>query len=186
MKALTLPLALLVTLLVAACGGSTTSPNNGQPNNGEPTALYVSSGAFDPGTAIPSDYTCDAGGLQPPVSWTGAPSNSAEFALVMVDQDANNFVHWVVVGIPGDETALSNPLPDGATAGVNGKGTTGYTPPCPPSGTHHYVITVYALSSTLGLGASATADQVRSAAADKTLATGTLTGTYSRGGASAS
>jgi Raf kinase inhibitor-like YbhB/YbcL family protein len=104
----------------------------------------------------------------------------------MDDTDANGFVHWVVVGIPGDETALSNPLPDGAVAGLNGKGTTGYTPPCPPSGTHHYVITVYALSSSLGLGASATADQVRSAAANKTLAIGTLTGTYARGGPSAS
>jgi Raf kinase inhibitor-like YbhB/YbcL family protein len=149
--------------------------------------MKVSSGAFEAGAPIPSDYTCDGANIAPPVSWTGAPQNTAEYALVMDDTDANGFVHWVVTGIPPEATALADPLPEGAVAGLNGKGQAGYTPPCPPSGTHHYTITVYALSTALGLGNSATADSVRSAAAGKTLATGTLTGTYTHnGGASGS
>ena len=143
------------------------------------------SGAFGDGAPIPSDYTCDGANQQPPVSWSGAPPNAAEFALLMVDSDAGGFVQWLVVGISPDATALANPLPDGASVGLNGRGQAAYTGPCPPSGTHHYVITVYALSAPLGLGASATADQVRAAAADKTLAMGTLTGTYTRAAAPA-
>ena len=181
MKALTFA-SLVVALLVAACGGSTANPNN----NGQGSALTVASGAFEDGAPIPSDYTCDGANEQIPVSWTGAPANAAEYALVMTDQDANGFVHWVVVGIPADATALSDPLPEGAVAGQNGKGQAGYTGPCPPSGIHHYTLTVYALSASLGLGASATGDQVRSAAQGKTIATGTLSGTYAHGGAGSS
>ena len=174
-------LAAAVAVALTACGGTTSNGPNG---SGPAVAMTVSSGAFEDGQAIPPEYTCDAGSQQLPVSWSGAPNNTAEFALVMTDPDANNFAHWVVVGIPADETALSNPLPEGAAAATNGKGQIGYTGPCPPSGTHHYVITVYALSGPLNLNSSATADQVRSAAANKILATGTLTGTYARAGAS--
>lgn len=144
--------------------------------------IKVSSGAFEEGAPIPSEYTCDGANHPLPISWSGAPEGTKEFALIMDDPDANGFVHWVVVGIPADAKALADPLPEGAAAGLNGRGTPDYTGPCPPSGTHHYRITVYALSAPLGLDSSATGDQVRAAAAaGKTLATGTLTGTYQKG-----
>ena len=140
----------------------------------------VRSSAFDDGAPIPSAYTCDGANQQLPMSWSDVPPQTAELALVMDDPDAGGFVHWVVVGIPADATALVDRLPRGAIAGRNGFGGSGYGGPCPPSGTHHYRITVYALAAPLGLGASATANQVRAAAASKTIAGATLTGTYRR------
>ena len=179
-------LALLALSATVVVGCTDSAVSSGQPANGQPGTMQVSSGAFDNGAPIPSDYTCDGANHQPPVSWTGAPTNTAEFALVMDDPDAGGFVHWVVVGIPSDTTALSDPLPEGATAALNGKGQAGYTGPCPTSGTHHYRVQVFALSAPLGLGANAAADQVKSAIVSKTLATGELDGTYTRGSASGS
>jgi Raf kinase inhibitor-like YbhB/YbcL family protein len=173
-----LMLTVLIALVAVACDDTAVAPVG---SGGSQVNMTVSSGAFANGAPIPTEYTCDGAGHQLPISWSGAPANTAEYALVMDDPDANGFVHWVVVGIPKDATALSDPLPDGAIAGQNGRGQAGYTGPCPPSGTHHYRIVVYALSAPLGLSSGATAAQVRSAAAGKTLATGELDGTYAHG-----
>lgn len=143
-------------------------------------AFELTSTAFADGGPIPSDYTCDGPDLQLPLSWVGAPDGTSEFALVMDDPDARGFVHWVVVGIPADVSALADPLPAGAVHGRTDFGRTGYSGPCPPSGTHRYVLTLYALSAALGLGGQPTADAVRRAASERILATAILTGTYAR------
>jgi Raf kinase inhibitor-like YbhB/YbcL family protein len=103
-----------------------------------------------------------------------------EFALIMDDPDARGFVHWVVVGIPGSASSMGETLPAGARAGMTDFGVTGYGGPCPPSGSHRYVTTLYALLSALGVSTSPSAAEVRAAAAGKTLATAVLTGTYRR------
>jgi Raf kinase inhibitor-like YbhB/YbcL family protein len=98
----------------------------------------------------------------------------------MDDQDANGFVHWVVLGIPGDTTALQGGgLPPGAAAGRNGFGQAGYGGPCPPSGTHRYLITLYALREPIGLSGTPTGAEVRDAAERKTIETAQLSGIYS-------
>lgn len=142
--------------------------------------LHLTSPAFAEGGAIPSDYTCDGQNLQLPIQWSGAPAGTAEFALIMDDPDASGFVHWVVTGIPADATALAEPLPPGAVAGRTDFGRAGYGGPCPPSGTHTYVVTLYALSTPLALAGQLSADAVRAAASHKTLATAVLHGTYLR------
>lgn len=136
-------------------------------------SFVLTSSAFTDGAPIPTEYTCDANSTQLPVAWSGTPAGTAELALTMDDPDAGGFVHWVVTGIPADATSLSAPLPHGATAGQPYRG------PCPPSGVHHYVLTLYALSAPLGTSAS-TAAQVKAAATGKTIATAQLTGTYTR------
>ena len=143
-------------------------------------AFRLTSSAFADGAAIPSDYTCDGADLRPPLAWSGAPPETAEFALVMDDPDARGFVHWVVVGIPADATSLGERLPAGAHEGRTDFGRVGYGGPCPPSGTHRYVTMLYALSEPLGLSGSVSALDVRRAAQGETLATAVLTGTYRR------
>ena len=143
-------------------------------------AFELTSTAFAEGGQIPSDYTCDGGDSPPPLAWSGAPAGTAEFALVMDDPDARGFVHWVVVDISADATALGASLPTGAREGRTDFGRTGYGGPCPPSGSHRYVTTLYALSASLGLSGSASAADVRRAAEGKTLATAVLTGMYQR------
>lgn len=50
--------------------------------------------------------------------------------------------------------------------------------PCPPSGTHHYRFTVYALSHPLALPGNAAPDQALTAVDGATIARGQLTGTF--------
>jgi Raf kinase inhibitor-like YbhB/YbcL family protein len=145
-------------------------------------AFTITSSAFTEGGPIPSEYTCDGANMSIPLAWSGVPAGTAELALVMDDPDARGYVHWVVVAIPPSATGLGGDaaLPGGARDGRRSGGV-GYTGPCPPSGTHHYVFTLYALSSPLAASPTPTADEVRQAAANSTLATATVTGTYRRG-----
>jgi Raf kinase inhibitor-like YbhB/YbcL family protein len=144
-------------------------------------AFNLSSPAFTEGGPIPKDYTCDGADRTLPVAWSGIPDGTAELALIMDDPDARGFVHWVVVGLPPTATGLDGTsLPAGAREGRTGFGRAGYGGPCPPSGTHHYAITLYALSAPLSVPQTPTADQVRQAANGQTLAKATLNGTYTR------
>jgi len=78
----------------------------------------------------------------------------------MFDPDAptgSGFWHWLVWDIPAGSTRLTGTMPDGAVAGTDSAGITGYLGPCPLAGdvTHHYEITVYALNvASLGLASS--------------------------------
>jgi Raf kinase inhibitor-like YbhB/YbcL family protein len=144
-------------------------------------AFALSSPAFVEGGDIPRDNTCDGGNQPIPLEWSGVPDGTAELALVMDDPDANGFVHWVVVGIPAEATGFERgAIPAGAVEGQAGFSRAGYGGPCPPSGTHTYDFTLYALSAPLNLGGTPTADQVRSAAADKTIEQAMLSGKYTR------
>lgn len=115
--------------------------------------LTVTSTAFQADSSIPSEYACDGAGESPPLSWTNVPPEAKSIAILVDDPDApkGTFTHWLVTNIPPSETSLSagGSLPTGAAAAKNSKGTMGYTPPCPPSGTHHYRFHVYALDKTL-------------------------------------
>ena len=86
-----------------------------------PAKLTVESSAFKDGAAMPKDYTGDTGArnVSPPLSWSGAPATTKEFALILDDPDANfggrgPFVHWVLYKIPGAATGLPEAVPMGA------------------------------------------------------------------------
>jgi Raf kinase inhibitor-like YbhB/YbcL family protein len=146
-------------------------------------AMTLASPSFGEGDPIPTRHTCDAEDVSPALSWQGAPAGTAAFALVVDDPDARGWVHWVVYDIPGGTTGS---LPEGVRPndrppqGMTSFGRTGWGGPCPPSGTHRYVFTLYALSGRIGLSGSPTAAQVRAAAEKLALAQATLTGTYTR------
>lgn len=140
--------------------------------------ITVTSAAFVEGGRIPPRYTCDGADVSPPLSWSGAPDGARAFALVMDDPDARGFVHWAVADLTSTELA------EGATEGIGGRnsfGRNGYGGPCPPSGSHRYVFTVFAVAEPLGLAPGFTADQLRAAVEDRILAAGSLTASYRRG-----
>ena len=144
-------------------------------------ALRVRSPAFADGATIPRRYTCDGEGLSPPIEWD-AIAGARSYALIVHDPDApgGRFVHWVLFDIPASRTAL----PEGGSAGragTNSAGAARWTPPCPPSGTHRYVFTIYALDlDSLGLSAGRPADEVIARMGGHVLASGWLTGRYGR------
>jgi Raf kinase inhibitor-like YbhB/YbcL family protein len=147
-------------------------------------ALDVTSSAFEEGGAIPSRYTCDGDDVSPPIAWSGAPEDTAAYALIVDDPDARGWIHWLVTDVPADRQGLDDGASgtSAATEGQNDFGRTGHGGPCPPSGTHRYAFEVFALSQPLGLGTGFSADELRAAMEGKVLATGRLNGTYARGG----
>jgi Raf kinase inhibitor-like YbhB/YbcL family protein len=142
--------AVAVVLLAAGCGGPDTavpglSPSG--PSDSGATVLVTSS-AFADGQRIPERFTCRGAGDAPDVSWKGVPAEAKSVALVVDDPDAGSggFLHWVIYDLPPGDGALAGDRPPaGAKEADNGRGQPGWTPPCPPSGTHHYIFTVYAL-----------------------------------------
>jgi phosphatidylethanolamine-binding protein (PEBP) family uncharacterized protein len=57
--------------------------------------------------AIPARHTCDSNDISPALTWSGAPSGTKSFALIVDDPDAPDpanprmtWVHWVLYNIP--------------------------------------------------------------------------------------
>jgi Raf kinase inhibitor-like YbhB/YbcL family protein len=147
--------------------------------------IEVTSTAFKANEAIPAEYTCDGSGRSPPIAWTNVPKEAKSVALLVDDPDAPNgtFTHWLVTDLAPTEKSLpaGAALPQGAIAAKNDKGTMGYTPPCPPSGHHHYRFQVFALDMRLPKAMSRA--QLLAVINGHILADGMLVGTYARTGA---
>lgn len=147
------------------------------------SAIEVVSSAFEDGGRIPVRFTCDGGEASPPLSWSGVPKDAASLALVVDDPDApgGTFVHWVVLDIPVDTRSVAEGrVPEAGVQTQNSSGGSSYAGPCPPSGTHHYRFTVYAMSDPTGLEGGAASDDALDAVGEAALARGTLVGTYTR------
>jgi Raf kinase inhibitor-like YbhB/YbcL family protein len=171
---------LIVAVVLAGCGGDD-NPKEALPK--APQTMRVSSTAFDDGGTIPKKFTCDGEGVSPPLAFGDVPPDASELALVVEDPDADRFVHWTVLGIPPDTTALrEGSVPAGAIQTENGFGDKGWGGPCPPEGDkpHRYVFALYALDTPLDLESDASADEVREAIAGAAMARGMLTGRFGR------
>jgi Raf kinase inhibitor-like YbhB/YbcL family protein len=175
-------LALGVALLLAGCGGSGDRSSSGGASKPTGSAtLRVTSDAFTDGGRVPAAYTCTGGGQAPTIAWSGDLGEATALAVVVDDPDApgRTFVHRVVVDLPVTASSLGAQPPSGAHEAKNSAGRTGWTPPCPPSGTHHYRFTVYGLRSPTGLpDGVATADAIQ-AINDRVLVHGRLVGLVS-------
>jgi Raf kinase inhibitor-like YbhB/YbcL family protein len=160
-------------LLVAGCGGGDgTTP----PRSEVPATITVTSAAFADGQQIPREYTCHGAGVAPEVAWRGVPGRATSLALVVSDPDApsGTFIHWVLYDLPPrDGRLVGSRAPAGAHEAENSRGAAGWTPPCPPSGTHHYLFTLYALDGEPGGGS---AQDILDQIGRSTLARGQLTG----------
>jgi Raf kinase inhibitor-like YbhB/YbcL family protein len=111
-------------------------------------AMQIHSPAFSDGATIPRKYTRDGENHSPPLEWSGAPSGTRSFLVVMEDPDVptGTFRHWAIFNVPPE----SSSLPEAASAeavGINDFGRRGYDGPQPPRGhgPHHYRIRVAAL-----------------------------------------
>lgn len=149
----------------------------------EQPTITVTSDAFADGQAIPRRFSCDGAGDVPPLAWHGGPRDAKAQAVVVDDPDASRgtFTHWVVLDLPLGVTSLTGGvLPSGATQATNSGGRPGWYPPCPPSGTHHYRFTVYALRQPTGLANGAPLDKALAAVRAQAMTWGQLVGTYHR------
>ncbi len=145
--------------------------------------------AFENRGTIPSVYTCDGQGISPELSWSGVPKGTESLALIVDDPDApmaQPFVHWVIFNILPTRHVLEQGIPprqelaDGARQGINSARKIGYTPPCPPSGSHRYFFTLYALDTVLDARPGITKDELLQAIHNHIIAQTELMGRYQR------
>ncbi len=137
----------------------------------------------DSAEAAGSSGQCDGPNTSPALTWTGAPSGAVTYAIALTDPDASDFLHGYVVDVPAEvSTAQAGEWDSLGVVGTNDAGLVGYFGPCPPSGEHAYVFTLYALDEELGLDEGFTSDEADAAMEDHVLASATLTGTYAADG----
>jgi len=144
------------------------------------TSLTVTSPDFQEGKMIPEKFTCEGDNTNPAFGIDNIPKETVSMAIIMDDPDAHNggFDHWVQFNIlPGASITKNTSL---GIKGANGKGTNGYTGPCPPTGEHHYHFKIYALDKMLNLKEVATKKAVLSAMQGHVLASGEIVGLYSK------
>jgi Raf kinase inhibitor-like YbhB/YbcL family protein len=171
--------AFLSALAIAGCGGG--DKVKSAPATGGAARLRLSSPAFPPNGTIPGRFSCNGAGDRPALRFGGVPDGAKELALLVIDPDAGGFVHWTVYGMPPATTGIgATGLPPGAREGENSTGEPGWTPPCPPSGTHRYQFELYWLRAPSKLPAGAApqkvVDAIRAAAAGR----GELVGRYGK------
>jgi len=167
-----------------ACGGDRPAVVDGSL-----PVLRLESDAFEAEGTIPQLYTCDGSDVSPPLSWSEPPAGTKSLALIVDDVDApvGTWVHWVLFNIPAQARALPEAVPADPIVqglgehGSNSWGDLGYGGPCPPQGNpHRYTFRLYALDTTLDLGAGASRADLDRAMEGHILGAGQLVGRYGR------
>ena len=144
------------------------------------SSLSLTSPAFKQNDFIPTMYTCAGKDISPPLKIEGVPKGTKSLALSMHDPDApaGIWVHWLKWNISPSTIDIAEGV---EPHGVSGKGTnnnTKYMGPCPPSGTHRYIFTLYALTTELSLHEGSSRDELIHAMSGHILDQAALVGLY--------
>lgn len=199
-------LTCLLILVAAGCGNAPTSapvstplpaPTSAPaptttpipaPDAATQPVFALTSPDFKDGEELADQFTyelfgqCGGENISPALEWLGAPAGTQTFALTMLDPDGGNWLHWLLFDIPADQTGLPQAAngPENGTRGKNDFGKLGYGGPCPPSGAHRYIFTLYALDTTLGLPEGIKLKEFQNAIENHLLAQAQLTGLRTR------
>ncbi|MDQ3886799.1 MAG: YbhB/YbcL family Raf kinase inhibitor-like protein [Actinomycetota bacterium] len=171
---------LMVATSVVGCRGNRADHGAGS-SPGEPRSeITVTSSEFSEGGRLPDRYTCHGAGMSPPLQWSGVPRAAAALAVIVTDPDAprGTYTHWVLFNLPPQVHELASATtPPQARQARNSAGMIGYTPPCPPGGTHHYQFTVVGLRDRIELPDGALLDRATQQIWAEAVAHGTLVAT---------
>ncbi|MBS0625532.1 MAG: YbhB/YbcL family Raf kinase inhibitor-like protein [Verrucomicrobia bacterium] len=150
--------------------------------------MKLTSSAFSEQGIIPSKYTCEGAGVNPPLEISGVPSHAVSLVLLMDDPDVpvsrrpdGIFDHWVVYNIPPSTHKIAE---HSKPPGIEGKNTyekNEYFGPCPPDREHRYFFKLYALDKMLDLHPGATKKEVEHAMHGHIIASTQLMGRYEKG-----
>ena len=120
-------------LLLTACGSA---GEQEEPDMSEQNITITSTDLIDGVWNEEITNTKYGSNVSPQLSWNAIDGASC-YAVVMVDPDGFNWLHWIETDIK------SNDLPQGFSAKDR------YIGPYPPGGTHHYKVYVFALKGAL-------------------------------------
>lgn len=150
--------------------------------------MQITSAAFEHNQSMPSTYTCDGEGVNPPLHFSDVPAAAKSLVLLMDDPDVPKDLkpdgmwdHWVIYNIEPTVTDIAeNSTPPGIV-GVNSGNTQAYYGACPPDRQHRYFFKLYALDSTLTLDPeNATKQAVEEAMEGHVIEKAELIGLYER------
>jgi Raf kinase inhibitor-like YbhB/YbcL family protein len=187
-----IPLYTLGLLLAAVLAGCAAGANEVEEEamglEDLPMPIIMTSSAFKDGSTIPRKFTCDGTDISPPLAWSGLPAGAQSLALIVDDPDApgGDWVHWIVYDLPAsagglmEDVGQSGAEPGGGVQGNNSWRRSDYGGPCPPSGTHRYFFSLYALDTRLNLDPGSTRLQVEQVMEGHVMGQGQLMGRYSR------
>ena len=178
----------VLILLVIIIGGifvtrRTETPSKQAPQLSTIKTMEITSSSFQNNKSVPKKYSCDGLNISPPLTVSNVPSAAKSLALIVSDPDApgGDFVHWIVWNISPTTTEIAEgTTPKGSVVGKNDFGKKSYDGPCPPSGTHRYIFTLYALDTVLKLDSEAQKIDVQKTIAGHNVSAASLIGTYSR------
>jgi Raf kinase inhibitor-like YbhB/YbcL family protein len=140
--------------------------------------LTLRSPSFADGQEIPARHGKRGQNLSPALEWADPPPGTSSFALAVVDTDpvAQGFVHWLVTDIEPAVAELSEgDLPAGSHE------VRPYAGPFPPSGTHDYEFTLYALdTASVEVPEGASLDEFLDVVEPHAIASANLVGTFTR------
>lgn len=182
-----LTIATCISILIAAAcililAGRGRSPQTASSSLSDfsSSTMKLTSSAFNDQDPIPSIYTCDGKNISPPLSISGVPAEAKSLILLLEDPDApvGIFDHWLVFDIDPKLTEIPEATEPQGTAGKGSANNLTYMGPCPPSGVHRYLFTVYALDTTLGLPQGSLKIDVVNAMNGHVLEQAQLVGTY--------
>ena len=145
--------------------------------------MKLTSTAFGSEEVIPKEFTCDGKKMHPPFMISGLPEGTKSLAMIVDDPDApmGTFTHWVIWNIdPATREIAAGEIPPKSQEGTNSAGEIGFTPPCPPSGSHRYFFTLFAVDTTIGLDGKATKAELEAAMKGHIIEQTNLIGSYGR------
>lgn len=147
-----------------------------------PTVAPTLTAPWADGATIDPRYTCDGANVAPALTWKPAPAGTVEIAITLTDDDAPDFVHWVMAGITPSAVGVGEAtVPLGAVQAMNGAGQIGYFGPCAPAGSrHHYVVTVHFLGTALGLSDGDPGKDAYNSIRSVEIGSASVTGEFSR------
>jgi Raf kinase inhibitor-like YbhB/YbcL family protein len=144
--------------------------------------MELRSSSFADSQEMPQKHGKKIENISPQLSWQDPPEGTKSFALAMVDRHpiAQNYVHWLVADINANTTALQEAAAEhGMPSGS--REVKPYAGPFPPSGTHDYEFTLYALrTEKLDVPMEASLQQFTDAVEPNTLATAKLVGRFTK------
>ena len=173
----------------ADAGSDTAPPSDAAGEASGPFSL--TSTALAEGATFATANTCDGVNTSPPFHWSGAPSGTLSYAIVLTDK-TNSLVHWTIYDIPssfGDAPAAIEQnyqpaSPAGAKQAKSIAGQPVYYGPGPPKGgaAHDYEFALYAVkvASLPGTDANTTKEQIVTLLGTNNAGVVRLNGSYKR------
>lgn len=179
---------IITTLIILLAGFFLVRFLNNQPNKVYNKGMLLTSPVFTNERAIPKQYTCDGGDMNPELKISAVPEQAKSLVLIMNDPDApaGTWTHWLVWNLPPDTETIAEgasdakKLPAGAVEGTTSFGKVGWGGPCPHDGEHRYYFKLFALDTMLDLPESTTEQELTQAINGHILDQAELMGRYQR------